>query len=231
MTRTETDRRGISHPTFTDTAGRRWTIALDFEVYRRVLSNYDVDLCDIVYAEQKCLKALDNPITLVDVLYEIVKVEAIGRKVDEVAFAKALDMAVIVDAQRKLVDEMIFFSRSHPRAQIVREAVAAYDRAEREARQQVAQEMPRIRKVMAGLDLSALGDSGGSSPESSASTPESGPFDNSPGPQGSGSGKAGITPRASSRKRRKPTATPSAVPRRSLRESSTRSSSAPKTRK
>lgn len=225
MTRGETDRRGISHPTFTDTSGRRWTLALDFEVYRRVLSNYDVDLCDIVYPEQKCLKALDNPITLVDVLYEIVKVEAIGRGVDEVGFAKALDMAVIVDAQRKLVDEMIFFSRSHPRAEIVREAVAAYDRAEAKARQEVEREIPRIRKVMADLNLSALGGLDGSLPESSAFIQGNGHSGSLHGQQESVSVKAGITRPASSRKPRKSTGIQSADRRHSRRPSSIRSSS------
>lgn len=219
-----TDRRGVAPPTFTDTIGRKWTLALDFDVYRRVLTNHEVDLCDIVYEEQKSLKQLDQPIVLVDVLYEICKLQAMQLGVNEMAFAQALDMPAVADAQRKLVDEMIFFSRSHPRAAIVREAVTAADEAERVARLEVERQIPQMREAIKKMVPSALGDLAGSSPGSSASTPGNGPSVNSHGPQVSGSENGGITRRRSSPSTRKPTATQSAAARRSRRGSSTRSS-------
>ena len=159
--RTETDRRGISHPTFIDRDGRKWTIALDFEVYRRVLTGCEVDLCDIVYPEQKCLRKLSDAITLVDVVWEVVKEQAIREGVREEQFAKAIDMSILQDVQRKLIDEMLFFSRSHPRAPIVKEAVAAAEKAEAMAKEEVERAMPEIRKQMRGF---ALGGSAGGSP-------------------------------------------------------------------
>jgi hypothetical protein len=198
--RTETDRRGISHPTFLDLEQRRWTIALDFEVYRRVISNCDVDLCDIVYQEQKCLRQLSNTITLVDVIWEIVLEQAIQQGIREEQFAKAIDMTILADVQRKLIDEMLFFSRSHPRAAIVREAVDAAEEVEAKSRTEVAKAIPKIRKQMRAY---ALGGSDGGLRESSASIQASGPSANSPGRPSSDSGKSGTTRRHSSRKPRK----------------------------
>jgi hypothetical protein len=198
--RTETDKRGISHPTFVDRDGRKWTIALDFEVYRRVLTGCEVDLCDIVYPEQKCLRKLSDAITLVDVVWEIVQEQAIREGVREEQFAKAIDMSILQDVQRKLIDEMLFFSRSHPRAPIVMEAVAAAEKAEAMAKEEVERAMPEIRKQMRGF---ALGGSDGGSPGSSASTLADGPSVSLPGRRSSGSGKAGTTRRRSSPKQRK----------------------------
>jgi hypothetical protein len=198
--RTETDRRGISHPTFIDRDGRKWTIALDFEVYRRVLTGCEVDLCDIVYPEQKCLRKLSDAITLVDVVWEVVKEQAIREGVREEQFAKAIDMSILQDVQRKLIDEMLFFSRSHPRAPIVKEAVAAAEKAEAMAKEEVERAMPEIRKQMRGF---ALGGSAGGSPGSSASTLANGPSVSLPGRRSSGSGKAGTTRRRSSPKPRR----------------------------
>ena len=198
--RTETDKRGISHPTFVDRDGRKWTIALDFEVYRRVLTECDVDLCDIVYPEQKCLRKLSDAITLVDVVWEIVKEQAIREGVREEQFAKALDMEILQGVQRKLVDEMLFFSRSHPRAPIVKEAVDAAEKVEVMARAEVEKAIPEIRKQMRGF---VLGGSGGGSPGSSASTLADGPFASSRGRRSSGSAKSGTTRRRSLPKQRK----------------------------
>lgn len=217
----KTDRRGIVHPRFTDREGRAWTIDLNFEVYRRVLGNCDVDLCDIVYEDQKCLVQLRDAVTLVDVLFEIVREQAAAMHVDEHAFAKAIDMEVLADALRKLIDEMLFFSRSHPRAAIVREAVSAADEAEKRMAKEVEKAIPTLRKKMQQA-LSAPGGLDGLLRESSASTPESGPSDNSPGRPTDGSGKPGTTPLTCWPNKPKRTATRRSASPRSSRKTSTR---------
>ena len=148
--RTETDRRGIIPKTFTDLTGMKWSLDLNFEVYRRVLANCDVDLCDIVYADQKCLKQLANPITLVDVLWEVCADQAVRAGIDEFGFARKLDMTVVDEAQRALLDEMLFFSRNHPRGKIVAEIVAAAKLKEKQMRDEVDLAFPAMKLELYG---------------------------------------------------------------------------------
>ena len=219
---TETDRRGIVAPTITDRDGRRWTIDLNFDVYRRVLGNCDVDLCDIVYEEQRSLTQLQDPATLVDVLYEIVRDQADEQRVDERSFARSLDMPIVADALKKLIDQMLFFSRNHPRAAIVREVVTAADEAEKRMVKEVDKAIPTLRKKMQEA-LSAPGGLDGLLQESLASTPGSGPSDNWPGPPTANSERHGITPPASSPATPRPTAIPRSATSRTRRRTSTRS--------
>ena len=225
--RTKTDRRGIIPQTFTDLLGKKWTLELNFEVYRRVLTNCDVDLCDIVYAEQKCLKQLANPITLVDVLWEVVAFQAAEAHVDELAFAQALDMTVVDKAQRALLDEMLFFSRNHPRGKIVAEIVAAVKLKEKQMLDEVDRAFPAMKReiatMMAKGDPFAPGEPDTSLPESSGFIPESGPSDNSRGPRSESRLSGGTTPLASLPKRRKLTGTQRSAGASTSRKSSTRS--------
>jgi len=225
--RTETDRRGIIPKTFTDTNGKKWSLDLNFEVYRRVLANCDVDLCDIVYAEQKCLKQLANPMTLVDVLWEVVAFQAAEAHIDELAFAQALDMAVVDQAQRALLDEMLFFSRNHPRGKLVAEIVAAAKLKEKQMRDELDRAFPAMKReiatMMAKEDPFAHGGPDGSLPELSGFIPESGPSANSHGPRSESRSSGGTTPLASLPKRRRLTATPKSEGASTSRKSSIRS--------
>lgn len=224
--RTETDRRGIVPQTFTDTTGKKWSLELNFEVYRRVLANCDVDLCDIVYADQKCLKQLANPITLVDVLWEVCADQAVRAGIDEFGFARKLDMTVVDKAQRALLDEMLFFSRNHPRGKIVAEIVAAAKLKEKQMLDEVDRAFPAMKReietMMAKGVPFAPGEPDTSLPESSGFIPESGPSANSRGPRSEGRSKDGTTPLASLPKRRKLTATPRSEAASTSRKSSTR---------
>jgi hypothetical protein len=225
--RTETDRRGIIPQTFTDLEGKKWTLELNFEVYRRVLANCDVDLCDIVYAEQKCLKQLSNPITLVDVLWEVCADQAVAAGIDEFGFARKLDMTVVDQAQRALLDEMLFFSRNHPRGRIVAEIVAAAKLKEKQMLDEVDRAFPAMQREIAEMmekgKLFAPGEPDTSLPESSGFIPESGPSANSHGPRSESRSKDGTTPLASLPKRRKLTGTPRSAGASTSRTSSTRS--------
>jgi len=225
--RTETDRRGIVPKTFTDLTGMKWSLDLNFEVYRRVLANCDVDLCDIVYADQKCLKQLANPITLVDVLWEVCADQAVRAGIDEFGFARKLDMTVIDEAQRALLDEMLFFSRNHPRGKIVAEIVAAAKLKEKQMLDEVDRAFPAIKReiaeMMAKGNPFAPGEPDTSLLESSGFIPESGPSGNSHGPRSESRSRDGITPLASLPKRRKLTGTPRSAGASTSRKSSTRS--------
>ena len=224
---TETDRRGIIPRTFTDANGKKWAIELNFEVYRRVFSNCDVDLCDIVFKEQKSLKQLASPDTFVDVLWEIVAEQAAKAGIDEVAFAKCLDLRAYDEAQEKLLDEMLFFSRSRPQ---VKGVEVIFDGARKKFKEGIARferEFPEIRakliQEMEEWDPFAPGEPGGNSLASLESTQESGPFGNSRGQQLEGKSSVGTTLPVSSHKRRKETATRNSDRRRSTPKSSTRS--------
>jgi hypothetical protein len=224
---TETDRRGIIPRTFTDANGKKWAIELNFEVYRRVFANCDVDLCDIVFKEQKSLKQLANPVTLVDVLWEIVAEQAVKAGIDERDFARCLDLRAVDEAQEKLLDEMLFFSRSRPQAKGVEviwhgarkkfnEGIARFEKEFPEIKAKLIQEMEK-------WDPFAPGEPLGNSLESLESIPESGPYGNSLGPQSESKSSGGTIPPVSSHKRRKQTAIRSTDRRHSTRKSSTRS--------
>ena len=94
--------------TFTDTAGRVWTVQLNVDAIRRVKTLTGVNLLSAV--EGKLLQDLGaDPVLLCDVLYAVIKPEADAKNVTDADFGKALAGDAIDQATAALLEELVAF--------------------------------------------------------------------------------------------------------------------------
>lgn len=94
--------------TFTDNAGRNWTIGLNVDAVKRVRELAKVDLLEAI--EGKLLEQLSgDPILLCDVLYALVKPTADAQQVSDVDFGRALGGDCLDAATTALLEEMVDF--------------------------------------------------------------------------------------------------------------------------
>jgi len=98
--------------TFTDNAGRTWTLAINVDSIRRVRSQLEIDLLQAV--EGKLIERLaGDPILLCDVIYVLCKPEADQRGVSDEDFGRAMAGDAIDHATTSLLEELVdFFPQS-----------------------------------------------------------------------------------------------------------------------
>ncbi len=97
--------------TFTDNAGRTWTIAINVDAIKRVRGLLDVDLLEIV--EGKLIERLiRDPVLLCDVVYAVCKPEADSKGVSDEEFGRAMAGDAIEHATKALLEELVGFSPS-----------------------------------------------------------------------------------------------------------------------
>ena len=155
--------------TFTDTAGRTWTIALTIDAAKRVKSLLDVNLLELEAGDPPLLTRLGTDVILLcDVIFALVKPQADAAGVSDQEFAAALGGDVVLAAQTAFYEELVDFFRKLGRGDLAK----AVDAQRRMIDLAVARIETRIDK----LDLEAavestLGEPSTSSPPSSASTP------------------------------------------------------------
>jgi len=118
--------------TFTDNAGRTWTIAINVGAIKRVRGLLDVDLLEVV--EGKLIERLiRDPVLLCDVVYAVCKPEADERHITDEEFGRAMAGDAIEHATKALLEELVGFSpspRDRANLQRVLEATwTAMDRA------------------------------------------------------------------------------------------------------
>lgn len=156
---------------FTDNAGRTWTVTVNVDTIKRVRGLFNVDLLEIL--DGKLIeKFYRDPVLLCDVVYAVCKPEADARNVTGEEFGRAMAGDAIEHATKALLEELVLFSPS-PR-----------DRANLQlALQTTWQMMEKVRDVIAAklgavdaetLVAQALAPHGGLSgavPESSVSIP------------------------------------------------------------
>ncbi len=101
---------------FTDNAGRVWTLAVNVAAIKRVRAICDVDLNSIVEMDAgnkpsaKLLERLStDPVLLVDVLYAVCKPEADAKNIGDEDFGRAMAGDAIDHATAALLDEIIDF--------------------------------------------------------------------------------------------------------------------------
>lgn len=101
---------------FTDNAGRVWTLAVTVAAIKRVRSLCDVDLNSIIEIDEKnnpSAKLLErlstDPVLLVDVLYAVCKPEADSKNISDEEFGAAMAGDAIEHATSALLDEIIDF--------------------------------------------------------------------------------------------------------------------------
>ena len=101
---------------FTDNAGRVWTLAVNVAAIKRVRAICGVDLNSIVEMDAgnkpsaKLLERLStDPVLLVDVLYAVCKPEADAKNIGDEDFGRAMAGDAIDHATAALLDEIIDF--------------------------------------------------------------------------------------------------------------------------
>jgi hypothetical protein len=166
--------------TFTDNAGRTWTVAMNVAALKRVRDLVKVDLLEIV--DGKLLERLvADPVLLCDVVYCLCKPEADANSVSDVDFGRAMGGDAIEGATTALLEELVGFFPS-PKRRVLAKALEKLRKLERLALGAVEERLdsPELERLMAaelaasGLTLAAPGkpgDSSTNSPASSASAP------------------------------------------------------------
>lgn len=154
--------------TFTDTANRVWTVAINVAAVKRCRALVEVDLYGLVDRGFEPLAALlGDPVKLVDTLYVLCKAEADARGVTDVQFGEALAGDALEAASTAFLAELVDFFPD-PR---VREGLRKILDAGRKV---TATAIERMMATMATLDIEAeaaklIGRSG-TVPASSGST-------------------------------------------------------------
>lgn len=155
--------------TFTDTAGRTWTLALTIDAAKRVKSLLDVNLLELEAGDPPLLTRLGTDVILLcDVIFALVKPQADAAGVSDQEFAAALGGDAVLAAQTAFYEELVDFFRKLGRGDLAK-AVDAQ-------RRMIDLAVARIETRIDRLDLEAaiettLGEPSTNSPPSSESTP------------------------------------------------------------
>ena len=158
--------------TFTDNAGRTWTLAINVDVLKRVRGLVDVNLLDIL--DGKLIERLyRDPVLLCDVVYAVCKPEADARSVSDEDFGRAMAGDAIEQATKALLEELVLFSPSpRDRANLQRVLETTW-RVMDKARDLVEARLATVdAEQIVAQALVTFGTSSGSAPESPASTPD-----------------------------------------------------------
>jgi len=158
--------------TFTDNAGRTWTIAINVDVLKRVRGLVDVNLLDILDG-QLIERLYRDPVLLCDVVYAVCKPEADAQSVSDEDFGRAMAGDAIEQATKALLEELVNFSPSpRDRANLQRVLETTW-RVMDKARDLVEARLATVDAAqIVAQALVTSGTSSGSAPALSASTPE-----------------------------------------------------------
>ncbi len=156
--------------TFTDNAGRTWTVTINVDAIKRVRTLVQVNLLDVLDDGCKLLAELhDDPVLLVDVLYCVCKPESDAQNVTDEEFGRAMSGDAILQASTALLEELSdFFPNARQRAamkELLKKTETVVDRLLDHAETTIAELDP---ESVAQTAIASFGNS----PESSASTPD-----------------------------------------------------------
>jgi len=110
--------------TFTDAAGRTWTVAVTVDAIKRVRDLLGEDLLDV---ERVFPRLMADPILLCDVVYCVCKPQADAEKISDVDFARAMAGQTIAQAKQALVEELIDFFPDPDQQEMLRLALSKQD--------------------------------------------------------------------------------------------------------
>jgi len=155
--------------TFTDNAGRTWTLTLTIDAAKRVKSLLDVNLLELEAGDPPLLTKLGTDVILLcDAIFALVKPQADAAGVTDEQFAAAMGGDAILAAQTAFYEELVDFFRKLCRSDLAK-AVDAQ-------RRMINLAVARIETRIDRLDLEAavestLGEPSTSSPPLSGSIP------------------------------------------------------------
>jgi hypothetical protein len=164
---------------FTDNAGRSWSVEVNVAALKRVKGLTGVDLLEVL--DGTLIDRLTrDPVLLCDVLYAACKPEADQHGVTDEEFGRAMAGDAIEHATGALLDEIVSFCPSPRDRAALGRVLAATRTAMDKARDLIEQrldsgELERaIEQAVGGLPgLATGGNSSTAAPESSAATPAS----------------------------------------------------------
>lgn len=158
---------------FTDNAGRNWTVAINVGTIKRIRAFCDVNILDIIKMDDQnkpdagLLEQLaGDPVLLVDVLYAACKDEADKANISDIEFGRAMSGDAIESATRVLLEEIVdFFPEAKRR--VFQKVLAATRRFEEAANKklQVLMDSGDLDRLL-DSKLNELNDSSMSAPES-----------------------------------------------------------------
>ena len=156
--------------TFTDNAGRTWTVQVNVAAIKRVRGLLGVDLYKLVDdGFQALAKLVSDPVQLADVIYCLVKDEADAKQVTDEEFGRALAGDAITLAADSFVEELIdFFPDARARAGLRK----VIDAGKKVRDRLLTHAETLLERVDPEVEANKLIASFGSSPESSASIPD-----------------------------------------------------------
>ncbi|OQB76038.1 MAG: hypothetical protein BWX88_05381 [Planctomycetes bacterium ADurb.Bin126] len=155
--------------TFTDSAGRTWTVALTIDAAKRVRSLLGVNLLELDAGDPPLITRLGTDVILLcDVVFALVKPQADAAAVSDEQFGAALGGDVILAAQTVLYEELVDFFRKLGRRDLAKAAQAQ--------KRVIDLAVTAVERRIGELDLEAeiertLGGLSTSSPAHSASIP------------------------------------------------------------
>jgi len=95
---------------FTDNAGRAWTIALSFGSAKRVRALLEVNLLELEAGDPPLLTRLGTDVMLLcDVIFALIKPQADEQSVTDEEWAEAMGGDAMLQAQKALYEELIDF--------------------------------------------------------------------------------------------------------------------------
>ncbi len=155
--------------TFTDNAGRTWTVQVNVAAIKRVRGLLGVDLYKLVDdGFQALAKLVSDPVELADVLYCLVKDEADAKQITDEDFGRGLAGDAITLAADAFVEELIdFFPDARARAGLKK----VIDAGKKVRERLLTHAETLLERVDPEVEANKLIASFGSSPESLASTP------------------------------------------------------------
>ncbi len=102
--------------TFTDNAGRVWTLSLTIDCAKRVRDLLDINLLEPEAGEPPLLTRLGtDEILLCDVLFAMVKPQADSLNITSEQFCQALGATAVLAAQNAFYDELVDFFQNRGR--------------------------------------------------------------------------------------------------------------------
>jgi hypothetical protein len=157
--------------TFTDNAGRTWTVAINVDAIKRVRGLLDLDLLSILDG-QLIERLYRDPVLLCDALYALCKPEADARNVSDEDFGRAMAGDAIEQATKALLEELVGFSPSPRDRANLQWILETTWRVLERARDVVEARLANVdtEKIVAQA-LASSGASSGAAPESPASSP------------------------------------------------------------
>jgi len=156
--------------TFTDNAGRTWTVTINVDAIKRVRSLLHINLLDVLDDGCKLLAELhDDPVLLVDVLYCLCKPEADAQNVTDEEFGRGMSGDALLQAANALFEELSdFFPQAQQRAamkELLKKTETVVERL-----------LDHAETTIADLDPESVAETAiasfGNSPDSSASIPD-----------------------------------------------------------